>query len=506
MAGRKKKTIVNIFYTFLLEGITIVSGFIVPRLIISAFGSDAYGLTQSIAEFIGYVALLQTGVGSAIKAALYKPLAKKDDDTLSVVVKTTEHFFYKIAVFSIVYVLALSVLFQPLLAKEFDFGFTAILVIIIGLGTAAQYFFGITSQMLLEADQKSYIYSIVQMVTIVLNTISVVIAVRLGASIVIVKLCSAIFFVIRPIVLNIYARHHYHIDRTVKTDNSYIKQRWDAFGQGIAFFLHSKTDIFVLTIFSTFSNVSIYSVYAIVTRGLSSLLGSIEKVVRSAFGNIIANKEDENLKRTFSMYISLMHIITTVTFSTASITVFSFVKLYTTKVSDANYIQPLFGLIIIAAEALYCLRLPYYSIIYAAGKFKETNRSAYIEAAVNIISSIVLVYKFGLIGVAIGTLLAMSYRTAAYIYFLSKDVVFLNIKHQIIRYIITIVIYLSGIYLGSRFPIETKSYFSWALYAGVVFILATIYTILLNLIFDRSNTLNAIKYFLKRKNRQNNKN
>ena len=120
----------------------------------------------------------------------------------------------------------------------------------------------------------------------------------------------------------------------------------------------------------------------------------------------------------------------------------------------------------------------------------------------NIISSIILVYKFGLIGVAIGTLLAMTYRTAAYIVFLSKNVIFLNVKRQIIRYLITISIYVSGIYLGSRFPIETKSYMSWALYAGVIFILACIYTVLLNLIFDRSNTLNAIKYFLKRKNKK----
>ena len=193
-----------------------------------------------------------------------------------------------------------------------------------------------------------------------------------------------------------------------------------------------------------------------------------------------------------------MHIITGITFSTASVTVFSFVRLYTVKVSDADYIQPLFGIIIIAAEALYCWRLPYYSIIYAAGKFRETNRSAYIEAAVNIITSIVLVCFFGIIGVAIGTLLAMLYRTVAYIIFLSKDVLSLRIIDQIKRYIITIGIYVTCIFLCSRIHIEVNTYFSWILYAGMVFILISIYTFLLNLLLDRKNTTNIILFFCKK--------
>ena len=501
MSGRKKKTFINLFFTVLLEVASVISGFIIPRLLISTFGSEINGLTQSIADFIGYVSLLQTGVGSAIKAALYKPLAKKDHSTLSVVVKTTERFFYKIAIVSVAYILLLALFFQPVLAKNFDYTFTLILVVIIGLSTAAQYFFGITSQMLLEADQKSYVYSIVQMGTIVLNTIAVIVSVRLGASVIVVKAVSAMFFVLRPIILCIYTRCHYKLDQHVASDNSYIKQRWDAFGQGIAFFLHSKTDIFVLTIFTSYTDVSIYSVYALVTRGLSSLLNSFEKVIRSAFGNILANDEKGNLKKSFNAYLTLMHILVTILFATATVTVFAFVKIYTTKVQDANYIQPLFGIIIIAAEAVYCLRLPYYSIIYAAGKFKETNRSAYIEAGVNILVSIVLVYKFGLIGVAIGTFTAMFYRTVAFIVFLSKNILELDIKYQIKRYIITAIAYVLGVILLSRLSIDINSYFSWAVYAVSVLIIMSIFTFVVNILFDKNNTIASLQFLKIKKTR-----
>lgn len=492
MSGRKKKTFINLFFTILLEAATVVSGFIIPRLLISTFGSEVNGLTQSIADFIGYVSLLQMGVGSAIKAALYKPLAQKDHNTLSIVVKTTERFFYKIALASVAYILILALIFQPVLARNFEYSFTLLLVVIIGLSTAAQYFFGITSQMLLEADQKSYVYSIVQMCTIVLNAVAVIVAVKMGASVIVVKAFSALFFVIRPIVLCVYTRCHYKLDQHVISDNSYIKQRWDAFGQGIAFFLHSKTDIFVLTIFTSFTDVSIYGVYAIVTRGLSNLLNSIEKVIRSAFGNIIANNENKNLQKSFDAYLSLMHILVTILFATATVTVFPFVKIYTSKVNDANYIQPVFGIIIIAAEALYCLRLPYYSIIYAAGKFKETNISAYIEAGINIVVSFVLVYKFGLIGVAIGTFAAMLYRSISFIVFLSKNILELNIKYQVKRYAITALAYVLGVFLLSKISISVHSYLSWAGYAFLVLLLMCVITFIINIILDRKNTIASL--------------
>ena len=75
---RKKKAIINIIFSLLLQLVTVISGFIVPRLFIGTFGSEVNGLVNSIASFVGYITLLQSGVGSVVKASLYKPLAHKD--------------------------------------------------------------------------------------------------------------------------------------------------------------------------------------------------------------------------------------------------------------------------------------------------------------------------------------------------------------------------------------------------------------------------------------------
>lgn len=504
---RTKKAILNIGVSLMLEIVTIVYGFVVPRLFISSFGSEVNGLISSMTNFIGYITLLQSGVGSVVKATLYKPLAQKKREEISVIVKTASAFFSKIAVATVVYLGVLSVAFPLFIAPQFDFFFTASLVVIVGLSTAAQYFFGITYQMLLEADQKAYIYSIAQIVSILINTILVVVLINSGCSIHIVKLASTVIYIARPVLLGFYARKKYQVNSKVEIDNKIIKQRWDGFVQAIALFIHQKTDVFVLTLFSTLSNVSVYSVYALVTGGLSAVINAIDKAVRSAFGNIIACDENENLKSTFEVYNSIIHILATVCFSTASVTVFQFVTVYMKGVVDANYIQTTFGILIIAAEYIYCLRSPYNTIIYAAGKFKETKKPAGIEAIVNIVVSCALVSILGLSGVAIGTLVAMSYRTVSFVNYLRLNVLYLDVYKQIQRYAITVFSYVTSIFVLSQINrlIIVSTYLEWCCYAVLILVLSIIIVISINLFFDRRTMIrifDVIKSKLRAKRRE----
>lgn len=68
----------------------------------------------------------------------------------------------------------------------------------------------------------------------------------------------------------------------------------------------------------------------------------------------------------------------------------------------------------VAAYGCYSIRLPYNTMVLAAGHYKETQLSAIIEAVLNIGISVIFVFRFGLYGVAIGTLVAMVYRTSVF--------------------------------------------------------------------------------------------
>lgn len=508
---RKKKALINSLFSIVLELVTVIAGFILPRLFIRSFGSETNGLISSVSSFIGYITLLQSGAGTAAKTAMYKPLAKKDHEQLCITVHTIDCFFRKIAKFTVVYIGILAFLFPSLIAPDAgSFAYTASLVVILGISTAAQYFFGITYQMLLEADQRSYISTTVQIVSVAVNALISVILIKCGCSVQTVKLGSAAVYVIRPVVLRYYAVKRYKLTDNVPVDNSFISQRWDAFTQGMAYFIHSKTDVFVLTMYARLSGtadlsiVSVYSIYALVTTGLSSVIQAIGKAVTSAFGNIIANDEKENLRRTFTAYNTMMHILCTAVFATASVTVFNFVGIYTKGITDIDYMRRSFGVLIIFAEYLYCVRLPYINVINAAGKFKETKIPAVLEAVINIIVSVVLVGKFGLVGVAVGTAAAMAYRIAAFVRYLSKNVLEFSIISQVKKYLISFSVYFVLNFAAYKLPVNTENYFEWFLYAGCVFAISSVVTFSANLLFAGSDTRFLINMVFRKKARAKN--
>ena len=99
-----------------------------------------------------------------------------------------------------------------------------------------------------------------------------------------------------------------------------------------------------------------------------------------------------------------------------------FVQIYTSGVNDADYYQPIFAFIIVLANMIYVIREPYRLLVLAGGKFRETNPGSIGEAVINLGLSFILIIKFGLIGVAIGTLAAMVFRLCYLLWYLKRDI------------------------------------------------------------------------------------
>jgi len=168
--------------------------------------------------------------------------------------------------------------------------------------------------------------------------------------------------------------------------------------------------------------VAVYSVYYIVVSSVQRLVSTFSTGLEAAFGNMIAKDEKQALEKNFNIFELASFSITTVFFTTTALLIVPFVSIYTKGVSDVNYIRPVFAYIFVAAEAVYCFRIPYHAVVLAAGHFKQTRNGAFAEAFINIVVSVVLVKVWGIIGVAFGTLFAMVFRTFQYAIYLSKNV------------------------------------------------------------------------------------
>ena len=488
--SRKKKLLVNTCAGLLKQIITVICGFILPRYFLLYYGSSINGLVSSISHFLSFIAFLDMGVGAVIQSNLYKPLAEKNNDQISRIVKSSERFFRRLGLIFIVYIIVLCAVFPAMV--QYDTWYTVSLLLIISVSTIAQYLFGMTYQLLLNADQKSYVQLMLQIVTIVLNTVLAIVLMKMGASIHIVKLMTMVVYVLRPFGQMVYVHKHYDLDRNIVVKGEPIKQKWNGFSQHFAAVVCQNIDVTVLTVFSTLENVSIYSVYYNVTNGVEQVIMTAATGLESLFGNMIAKKEKEKLLSTFCAVEWIMHFSVTLVFTVAALTIVPFVSVYTRGIKDANYITPLFGILLVIAYGAQCLRIPYFRIIKAAGHYKETQNGAYISAGLNIIITIALVFKFGLIGAAAGTLVAMLYHTVYFVWYLKNNILIRSPKF-FCKYILSdSMVACISYFLSSGFILQEKSYGAWLLLAIEVTTVVLLVSAIVNIILYRTQIRNLI--------------
>ena len=408
---RKKRLFLNTITSFVLQIITIICGFILPRLIIGKFGSEINGLVNSITQFLLIITFLEFGVGAVVQSALYKPLAERNDDEISRIVTSAEKFFRNLSYLLLVYVTVLAFVYPFITQRSFDWLFTDLLLLAMCISSFAQYYFGIVDNLLLKADQKGYILYISQAIALIVSTFICVVLINSGASIQIVKLTASMIFLMRPIAIRIYIKKKYtDLNRKIQYSEEPIRQKRNGFAQHIAAVVLNSTDAVVLTLFASLMDVSIYSVYRLVIFSVQQLFVSMTSGIQSLFGELWARQETDKLIKVFGLTKWVIHTGSTLVFGCTAMLLLPFVRIYTAGISDTNYVQPLFAVLISIAYACYCAGIPYLIMILAAGHYKQTQTKFFISAGINIIISIAMVKLYGLIGVAIGTLAAMLYQ------------------------------------------------------------------------------------------------
>lgn len=481
---RKKNIYKSAVWGLVEEIITIICGLILPRMILLHFGSEYNGITAAIVQFIGCIALLKSGIGMTTKAALYEPLHNHDINRTSCIMAATMKFLRKVAILFVLGLIIFACIYPFCISENFSWSFVFSLALIIGLGTFFQYYFGLGNQLLLEADQKYYIISIISIVNVVFNTVISVVCMELNMTIHMVKLFSSVVYCSTPIILFFYVQKIYRLDRKAEPDWNSISKRWDAFGMQMANFINSNTDIIVASLFLNMKEVSVYTIYFLAINGVKKIALRITAGVESAFGSMVAEKNHSKLKDNFQIFEFILNFVCVIMFSCLIILIVPFVNIYTMGITDVNYSRYLFAIVACLAEMFFCLRLAYTYIVQATGAFAETKKYYFIEAAINILVSVILVHFLGLVGIVGGTLIAMLYRTITFAYYVYKNVIVIEWKSFWYRMIITMINVVMNCIVGVQITryLPSANYAELVIVAILVVVIITIITSLVHLI------------------------
>ena len=312
MKTRGQKALIN------YQLVYFVCGLILPRFILSYFGSGYNGIVSSITQFLGYISILTMGIAGPTRVALYKVLAGNDQVGISGIVNATERYMRKVGMVLLAYIGAMVFVYPYIANTNMPKEEIALLVLIVGAQSFATYFFGITYQILLTADQRQYVYNMIATVATILNLVLAIILMEAGCNIFAVKLGSALVYILVPIVLAAYVRRQYSIDKKVPQDKTALKGRWDAMWHSLANIVHNGVSGAALTVFADVKLLSVYSVYYLVINGLYKILSVFTNSLEAAFGNMLAKKEVDLTDKHLETYEFFMFTFVSLVFSCSS--------------------------------------------------------------------------------------------------------------------------------------------------------------------------------------------
>jgi len=497
--NRAKALKLNMLTGWLSELVTLITGLILPRLILTTFGSSYNGLVGAIGQYMGFTTVLRAGLGAVTRAALFKPLADNDQDKISSIIASTNIFMRKVSLMILGYVVLFAILFPFLTTGEYGWFETFAMVLIIGSVVIIENCFAIKYKILLQADQKYYVQTLSIVLSRILSFIVTVILIKLGYNMHMVKLGAAIAALTDPLWLSIYVKKHYKIDKNAKPDNSAIKQRWDAFTQQIAVVVNGNVDLVLMSFFVQLKEISVYTVHSMVTINIQKLITSMINGINATFGNMIAHKEEENLKNTFLFIEWGLFAACALVFSVTSVMLTPFIGIYTDSVTDVNYIRPVFAFAMTLVAMMNCMRLPYQMLTEAAGHFKQTRNASIWEVFVNIGVSLVMLYYFGIIGVIIGTFVAAVIRTAQFALYSFKHILNFPVWYLAKSYLLYFATFILITWIFRSVPtMEMTGYLQWIMYAAIVGMTAFVIVAIVSLIFNREQVLYLKRRFEKK--------
>ena len=75
---RTKKAIINVLVSVITFVLGYIPQFVIRRFFLDVLGEDYLGVSSLYTSVIGYLAIAELGIGTAIIFSLYKPYQEKD--------------------------------------------------------------------------------------------------------------------------------------------------------------------------------------------------------------------------------------------------------------------------------------------------------------------------------------------------------------------------------------------------------------------------------------------
>lgn len=411
---RTTKTLYNVAGQVVALLVTSIVGFVLPRLLITAYGSMINGLISSVRQILLYLNQMEFGLAGATTLALYKPLATRADADVSRVLSASRRYFNQIGLAFSAASCMVAVLFPYFVdCQRLSRLYVGTLVLLLALSGAASFFLVSSTRVLLIADQRSYVLSLVASAMGLVTLVASVLAVRARSDVMAIPIITATSVVAQAGLLRAIYRRTYgrRFRDDLATEKGVISQRWSVFISEMALLVQLNSPMIIVTLTLGLVSASVYSIYQIVFRTLHAVAKMLPLSLTASLGELLALRQNDRLRSVFAEYEFVTFYLTGWIYTVTALVLFPFIKYYTRGITDANYVRPSLGVLFILIGVVRQLQGPVSSVVFAAGRYRETQTNSITVAVSSVVLGFVGAFAWGLEGVLVGLAIASLHKT-----------------------------------------------------------------------------------------------
>lgn len=389
----------------------LVVGFVFRTIFLIVLSKEYLGINGLFTNILGFLSLAELGIGSSIVYRMYKPIAMDDTDKVAAIMT----FFRKVYLIIALFVAALGAALIPFLKyfikdiSEVPSDVNIYVVYLLFLTQSVISYLFVYRSSIYTADQKGYVVSFYNIVLFVASTVGKISILFVTRNFTLSLAFGIISMLIGNIIISIIATKRYPqvFNKKIKLDKGTIKEiKKDIYGMlchRVGGVFITSSDNIILSAFIGIGVLGMYSNYSLVILSIGGLLAQVFSTFLSSIGNSKIKLSTTEYFNTYKrlLFLNLFFV------SIASIAIFSLINPFIQIWIGADMLFNMeLVVVLVASFFLSNMRQVNASYVFATGLFRKDKPRPIIEGLVNIVFSILLVIKLGIIGIFLGTIIS----------------------------------------------------------------------------------------------------
>lgn len=436
------------------QSVNILVSFIARFLFIRLLSEEYLGIGGLFSNILTVLSMVELGLGDALTFAFYKPMQERNEDEL------VRLFLFSKRIYRILALTVASIgigisFFLEVLAEDvpqIPENFRVIFYLFL-INTVISYLMAY-KRMVLLADQKQYIISLTTQIVYIVQQILQIAALAFTHSYYLYLVCQVLCTLANNVWISHIATKHYPFfrkDANSQLEKSKVRKIWSDMKSlsisKIAGVIANGTDSIIISKNIGLTAVGLVSNYTMIINAVNGIMWQALNALVGSIGNFNVDSSKEEKNNVFSEVFLLAYWMYSVACVCLITLLNPFVELWLGSrfVLDGYIVFALVFIVYVSG-----VNFPAYSFRVTSGIFREVRWFHLASAILNLIMSVILVFRWGLFGVFIATSASRLLTSEiADGYLVSKRILGQSYLKYVTSYLVCLALFCGNIWLCS---------------------------------------------------------